>query len=226
MKKYFLLIVVLGNFIQMNSQSIFNSINIGIGTSAAIPLNKNDINENSFQYPSLYGNYEVGFSGLIDVDFRLNNKFSISLIFDNSVFSNWSGDQNLFILSDPSLSLKNYLLSFKFSPEKYQFKNTGLKWGFIVAPAIASQKLKWSAINQDADNDQVYPKSEKIYLPGIRTGFEISHFETNSFEFCSLICYQYLKSNSAFYMDKAFHSINVSIIVKYKLLKNRYFKYV
>jgi hypothetical protein len=225
MKRYFILVIILVNYISMYSQSIPNKLNIGIGTNVCFPLNSNDVTETKFKYPSLYGNYQAGYAGLIMLEYELNSKYSVNLSLEKSRYNNWEGNEHNFILSKPSINITSYSFSLKYTPERLQLNDYLFKWGIFLAPIMAAQKLKWDEINQSSDDNFEYPKSEKNFLPGFKTGFEMSYFTVNSILICSQISYQYLKCNSNYYMDKSFQSINISIVIKYKLFKNRYFKY-
>jgi hypothetical protein len=221
-----LLILLLNLFcLFLNAQYVENKLNIGFGVSLCKPLNRSLINKEYFSYPSLYGNFKYGYCAHLSVDYKIKQNFWIGIEAGKTFYTKWSGDQEIFVLKDPYISLTSVCLNIFYCPKHYQIYSGSIVWGVLFAPIVASQNLEWSSIKQQKDESNLYPYSEIKLFPGLKTGFGVIILNSNGLQIRSDICYQYFYCDNYYYTDKAFHSINISLQCYFRFKKNRYFRY-
>jgi hypothetical protein len=225
MKRNYFLILILANFLFLEAQFIDNKFNIGFGISACSPLNPKNVSNDQFVYPSLYGNYPVGISGILTVKYQLKPDWNIIFDISKTLFADWNGDKAIFILHNPSLKLSTVSIVGLYLPDRFLIKSIPVRWGVLAGPVLSKQKLSWTQIDQYTDNEITFPEEEKKTLGGFKAGIVLLYLENDLIEVYSEVYYQYLHCYSNFYNDKAFHSVNFSLQLNLKLFKNRYYNY-
>lgn len=222
-KALFILLIALAPF-AIQGQYIENKIDFGIGTGASIPINSTELSrDDNFIYPSLFGNYGygAGVNAWADYHFSESIRFGVALGFTR--YPSWTGDQEIFILTKPSLSVVSLTADVCYLPKKLQLAASTIKWGCFIAPVLAYQSLEWELIEQDYSNQ--LPNSSSAVNPGFRTGISLFAEVNNSNGLRFDIYYQFLNTESVYYLDQTFHSVNVTVGIFFKVLKNRFFMY-
>jgi len=209
-----------------SAQFIENKINIEIGTGVNLPLNNKSYTEADFNYPSLYGNYGIGIPLYIGIQDKINDLFWLGLDYNSYSYSNWKGDNELFVLENPTSKITSFHISASYLPKKYQLNKKYGQWGITAAPGIYKHTLTWDELNNTNNSDStVYPSSFKetnaemsiglIYMKDLSGNFGIS-VKSN---------YKIGMVNNPYINDKTMHSFNLTLCLYYRAFKNRYFLY-
>lgn len=226
MKTSILFLLTIFTASYLKGQVVDNHLNIGVGYDYVTSLNSDNISHvDHLNYPSLYGNYNYIHAGEIYADFRVQKNFWIGIHFDKFKYNNWSGNKDVFILQDPVLAFSTVSASLIYNLNSARSANNLTHFNIFLAPLIGSQHLSWSAIQQSAYSDSVYAGGEHQTDPGFRAGFGISHDINNDMGISANIFYQYIHVNSYYYLDHSFSSVDVSVKLYIRFLKNRYYRY-
>jgi hypothetical protein len=225
MRRLELVFLILCHGFLLNGQFIQNKLNVSLGGSLSLPLNPQTINKDHFNYPSLYGNYPAGLAGNFTIDYKFIQNIWIGIHLNELYYWMWYGDNNIFILEKPSLNLSTISFCGSYYPKKCQVFPNSVSWSILLAPEIVLQKLKWHGVIQEDNDEQLFPNKDVRLNYGIKAGISILHDINNVNGIRADIYYQYINVKSPYYIDKSFHSVNISLGFYFKFLKDRYYKY-
>lgn len=222
-KSLFILIITV-NCLHGQAQYLDHKMEIGMGAGFSYPLNASELTlDEGFVYPSLFGNYSFGAGINAWVNYHLNKALRLGIQLEGSYYPSWSGDQEIFILSEPTLLLLPLSFNAYYLPDKLQLARPSIKWGCFAAPVLSFQVLEWEAIDQD--NSGQMPSSSTAWDVGAKAGICFFSEINNSSGLRLDLYYQYIRTESLYYLDDAFHSVNVSLGFFFKKLQNRHFRY-
>lgn len=224
-EKLFLIFLISVGTLALKGQFLDNKIDFGVGAGFHLPLNPETITRNSsFRYPSLYGNYAFGTGIQAFCDYRISESLRVGIGLESSRFSSWKGDQDIFILIDPVLSLSSISLRGIYLPKTImQFATPSLKWGLYMAPILTYQVLEWDDTVPENYNQPAFLFS--TIHPGFKSGISLFHEINNYYGLRLDVYYHYSAVDSPYYLDTSFQSVNVSLSVFTKRLHNRYYRY-
>lgn len=225
MKKLVLILVIGVVSLSLKGQFLDNRIDFGFGAGFHLPLNSENISEySSFRYPSLYGNYAFGAGIQAFCDYHIAKSLRVGIELESSRYNPWKGNQDVFILNEPVLSLSSISLRGLYLPQKkVQFASPATNWGYYIAPVFTYQLLKWDDTVLENNNQPAF--SHSTIHPGFKTGFSLFHEFNNYYGLRLDVYYHFSLVESPYYLDKSFQSVNVSLNLFTKRFHNKYFRY-
>jgi len=226
MKKPAIILIVVFYSIMLNGQFVENRLQVGIGSNFTFPVNPDQISRDHFYYPSLYGNYPAGIGGTLMLDYKVTKTIRVGIQLEKTRFGSWKGDPEIFILENPTLSQSTFSFCGLFKLSDYLFYSDIISFGILVAPVISGINMHWKGYILPYYSDN-YPLPTTEYRTnyGIKTGLNVMYEINNLIGLRTDLYYQYINMESLYIMDKSFHSVNISICLYLKFLKNRYFIY-
>ncbi len=224
MRKQILVLLIAINCFVLQGQYLENKIDIGIGGGVCRPVSAADIQVNdSFIYPSLFGNYQSGNGIEAFVNYRVSASVRLGIHLATTKFNTWTGNHDIFVLGNPVFTLNTVSVSGFFLPKKLQPRTPHFNWGVFASPGITYELLEW---NEDAgyEADQSVISNATTHA-GFKAGISLVSELTNYGGLRMDVYYQVQKVTSLYYFDQSLESINLSFYIFFKFLKNRNFMY-
>lgn len=228
MKSIFILYFIIATGLQLSGQYVDNKLDIYAGGGISIPLSKSTLVKENFVYPALFGNFSEAFIWRAGLSYWLTNKLTVGLDYASVNYNQWNGDEELFILTSPVLQVQILTLNAGFYPDFLKLNRIPGKIGIIAGTELCYQSLSWSQYSYSFYHPNTYtlPLEENSYCPGIKAGLRYSKELDINTGIQIDLAYSYRYSPSLFYIEKSFQTLDFSIIIFFRGLKNRYYNYV
>jgi hypothetical protein len=212
----------------LSGQYIDNRLDIYAGGGISIPVSSKNTGQGSFVYPSLLGNFAESACYKAGLNYWLKSNICLGFEYEKVKFSQWQGNEEIFVIISPKLRLNSFSLQAGYFPDVLkQIKIPG-KIGILGGVELVQQSLSWTAF------------SYTFYHPNITTlpfedtnisqGFKVGLRYTKQLNFNGGIqfdlSYKFYQAESLYYVEKSFQSLNFSVLLSFRALKNRHYNYV
>jgi hypothetical protein len=228
MKSIYILCFIFAIGLQLSGQYVDNKLDIYAGGGISVPLSKTTLVKENFVYPALFGNFSKAFIWRAGFSYWLTNKLSVGLDYASVNYNQWNGDEELFILTSPVLQMQILTIHAGYYPDFLKFYRIPGKIGIIAGTELCQQSLSWSEFSYSFyhPNTNTLPLEEISFCPGIKAGLRYSKELSFNTGIQIDLAYSYRYTPSLYYIEKSFHSLDFSIIIFFRGMKNRYYNYV
>jgi len=210
------------------AQVLKSKLNIGFGIHTSVPLNAANVKMEKFEYPSLWGNTAFGLGGKITGNYKISSNFYLETTYEKTSFTKYQNDNDIFILENPSSGTIAFSLGIKYAPGNNRM---GKEWMYTIniAPLLLTHQLKWDGIKNTIepvnDNNIIYPTSNTERNFGLSSGISFYKIKSIARGIRFDVQYQYVNQDNLFYLDDAFHTLNLSFVYYFRFMKNKYYLY-
>ncbi len=224
---YFLCFLLIAG-LKLNGQYIDNKLDIFSGVGITTPVRWNFNENENFSYPSLFENFKKTLSLSAGVNYWFKRNLTFGLEYKQNKFEHWNGNNDIFILENPELSIHTIALNTGLYYDLINYFKIPGKIGIIAGPEFSRFSVSWTDFNNEVIQPGIQndPKEENLISPGAQLGLLYQRQINLNSGVRMELSYSLHHAPGLYYLDKSFSSLNFSVKLYFRAMKNRRYNYV